>query len=80
MRFFIAPVPEGQHAEADAFETHDGDWFAPRAVLAAAADGEINVLRPTLRYLERIKDYENVAALLAFADALTEIPTERGTG
>ena len=66
-RFFIARAPEAQLAEADAAEVHDGRWVRPADALAAHARGEIGMIFPTIKHLERIAPYADVEALLAFA-------------
>ena len=66
-RFFVARAPEDQVAEADATEVLDGRWIAPREALAANEHGEINMIFPTIKHLERIEPYRTVDDLLAFA-------------
>ncbi len=66
-RFFIARAPQDQVAEADATEVLDGRWIAPADALAANARGEINLIFPTIKHLERIAPYATVDELLAFA-------------
>ena len=66
-RFFVGRAPEDQVAEADATEVLDGRWIAPRDALAANARGEINLIFPTIKHLERIAPYGTVDDLLAFA-------------
>ena len=66
-RFFVARAPENQVAEADATEVLDGRWIAPADALAANARGEINLIFPTIKHLERIAPYRTVDELLAFA-------------
>ena len=68
-RFFVARVPYDQIAEADAVEVLDGRWFRPRDALDAHARGEIGMIFPTVKHLERIAPYRNVDDLLAFAQA-----------
>ena len=70
-RFFVARAPADQVAEADATEVSDGRWFAPSAALAARASGEINLIFPTIKHLERIAPYRTVEDVLAFAAAKT---------
>jgi 8-oxo-dGTP pyrophosphatase MutT (NUDIX family) len=70
-RFFVARAPADQVAEADANEVLDGRWIAPRAALAAHASGEIGLIFPTIKHLERIAPYRTVDELLAFARAKT---------
>ncbi len=66
-RFFVARAPEDQVAEADATEVLDGRWIAPAQALAANVRGEINLIFPTIKHLERIAPYRTVDDLLAFA-------------
>jgi 8-oxo-dGTP pyrophosphatase MutT (NUDIX family) len=70
-RFFVARAPADQAAEADATEVSDGRWFAPREALAAHGSGEINLIFPTIKHLERIAPYRTVGELLAFAGTKT---------
>ena len=70
-RFFVARAPENQIAEADAAEVLDGRWLGPREALAAQARGEIGLIFPTIKHLERIAPYRTVDELLAFARAKT---------
>jgi 8-oxo-dGTP pyrophosphatase MutT (NUDIX family) len=66
-RFFVARAPSDQIAEADAAEVRDGRWITPRDALTAGARGEINLIFPTVKHLERIAPYATVDELLAFA-------------
>ncbi len=66
-RFFVARAPQDQVAEADAFEVTDGRWLRPRDALAAHERGEIGLIFPTIKHLERIAPFAGVDALLAFA-------------
>jgi recombination protein RecT len=66
-RFFIARAPEDQAAEADTTEVHDGRWLRPLEALAMHERGEIGLIFPTIKHLERIAPYHTVAELLEFA-------------
>jgi 8-oxo-dGTP pyrophosphatase MutT (NUDIX family) len=66
-RFFVARAPENQVAEADATEVLDGRWFRPAVALAAQERGEIGMIFPTIKHLERIARYDTVDEVLAFA-------------
>jgi len=68
-RFFVARCPAEQIAEADAAEVHDGRWFRPEDALAAHARGEIGLIFPTIKHLERIAAYRTVDELIAFAES-----------
>lgn len=73
-RFFVARAPHDQEAEADELETYDGKWVRPIAALEAAKNGEMQLIFPTLKHLERIGSFADVDALLAFAEKKTTIP------
>jgi 8-oxo-dGTP pyrophosphatase MutT (NUDIX family) len=70
-RFFVARAPENQIAEADATEVLDGRWIAPSDALAANERGEIGLIFPTIKHLERIAPYRTVDELLEFARGKT---------
>lgn len=67
-RFFVARAPAEQIAEADAVEVHDGRWLRPADALALAARGELRLIFPTVKHLERIAPYATIDALFAFAE------------
>jgi 8-oxo-dGTP pyrophosphatase MutT (NUDIX family) len=65
--FFIAALPPGQQAAADAVEVHDGIWLAPREALERADDGRLPIIFPTRKHLERLRAHATLAAALADA-------------
>jgi 8-oxo-dGTP pyrophosphatase MutT (NUDIX family) len=73
-RFFVARAPEGQIAEADAVETHEGRWIAPQTALDEYAAGGFAMVFPTIKHLERLTIFSNVDDLLAFAAIKTVVP------
>ena len=68
-RFFVARAPEDQVAEADRTEVTDGRWFRPLDALDANRRGEISLIFPTIKHLERIAPFTRVDELLDFARA-----------
>ncbi len=64
--FFVAAAPNGQEGRADQTETHDGQWIAPSDALAAAQRGELRLVYPTIKHLERLAAFGGAAALLAY--------------
>jgi 8-oxo-dGTP pyrophosphatase MutT (NUDIX family) len=50
-RFFVAPMPAGQQAEADEHEIVAVRWHTPAEALQARARGEISLRLPTMRNL-----------------------------
>jgi 8-oxo-dGTP pyrophosphatase MutT (NUDIX family) len=81
--FFLARAPEDQIAAADAVEVHDGIWIAPAEALARAKRGEMTIIFPTLKHLERLAAQPDVDAMLAHArERLVKpiMPVEREKG
>ncbi len=65
--FFIAAASSDVHGIADAVETHDAQWIAAKEALARHARGAMHLVYPTIKHLERLATFSDVAALLAFA-------------
>jgi 8-oxo-dGTP pyrophosphatase MutT (NUDIX family) len=65
--FFLARAPDGTAAVADAHETHDGIWIAPDDALARNAAGDLHLVYPTIKHLERLASFETLDDLVAFA-------------
>lgn len=65
--FFLAPGDEAATASADAFETHDAQWLAPASALARYEQGEMHLVYPTIKHLERLAQFTRVADAMAFA-------------
>jgi 8-oxo-dGTP pyrophosphatase MutT (NUDIX family) len=75
-RFFAAPMPEGQTAEADDREIIGVRWLSPREAFEAQTRGEISLRRPTVANLRLFDDAPSVAEALARLAGRT-IPTIR---
>jgi recombination protein RecT len=73
-RFFVARAPRGQIAEADEMETYNGQWVRPAEALAQVEKDEMQMIFPTIKHLERIGAFADVAALFAFAETKKLIP------
>jgi 8-oxo-dGTP pyrophosphatase MutT (NUDIX family) len=65
--FFFATASRDQGALADASETHDGIWIAPRAALERRRAGTLHLVYPTIKHLERLQAFESVADASEFA-------------
>jgi 8-oxo-dGTP pyrophosphatase MutT (NUDIX family) len=65
--FFLASLPAGQEARIDGNECVDLGWFTPEAALAAHRAGEIELVFPTIKHLEQLREFGSVDALLAHA-------------
>ena len=81
--FFVAKASPDQAAVADAFETHDGVWIAPREALARCESGDFRMVYPTIKHVERLAEFDNVDALMDFArtkpiySIMPDVPAER---
>jgi 8-oxo-dGTP pyrophosphatase MutT (NUDIX family) len=62
-RFFVAVMPPGQSALHDTIETSQGVWLTP----AQALEPEYHTVFATVQHLQRLNQYPNLGALLAFA-------------
>ncbi|RIK10975.1 MAG: NUDIX hydrolase [Acidobacteria bacterium] len=68
-RFFAARAPENQVALHEGGETVDTIWISPSEAIEAASRNEIEIMFPTLRHLEMIRDFKAVDEALAWARA-----------
>ena len=65
--FFLAAAPDGVDPEVDGSEIVDARWFEPALALAAAQRGEILLVFPTIKNLERISAFGSMDELLGYA-------------
>ncbi len=65
--FFLAEVPEGTEVQIDGQEIVDARWFEPARALEGAEAGEILMVFPTIKTLERIAGFKSADELLAWA-------------
>jgi 8-oxo-dGTP pyrophosphatase MutT (NUDIX family) len=63
--FFLAPLPSGQEPRVDGEECVAYRWFSPRAALAAHGTGEIALVFPTIKHLERLSCFPSADTLLS---------------
>jgi 8-oxo-dGTP pyrophosphatase MutT (NUDIX family) len=63
-RFFLAPLPRGCTTSADAREMTDERWLRPEDALAAFHEGRLPMVFPTVRTLEQLSGFTDVAAVL----------------
>ena len=73
-RFFVARAPEGQEPLHDDRETIANIWVRPQDALDRHADGELDMITPTLRNLQAIGRFDTAAALMDAAAVQTDIP------
>jgi 8-oxo-dGTP pyrophosphatase MutT (NUDIX family) len=67
--FFLARAPEGQEAEPDGQEIVDARWFAPERALEGGEAGDLLLVFPTIKNLERLARFDSADALLDWAAA-----------
>jgi 8-oxo-dGTP pyrophosphatase MutT (NUDIX family) len=70
-RFFVAALPDGASANADAREMTDARWVTPRHGLDEFAEGNMPMVFPTVRTLELLSGYDTVEDALAGVRATT---------
>lgn len=54
VRFFVAPMPDGQHADADGAEQFEPVWVNPADALARHEAGTFSMIFPTIRTLRQL--------------------------
>ena len=69
--FFVALARHDQLAAADAIETHDGVWIAPRQALRECELGRFRMVYPTIKHIERLAEFESAESLMEFARTKT---------
>jgi 8-oxo-dGTP pyrophosphatase MutT (NUDIX family) len=74
--FFLARAPEGQEAEPDGQEIVDARWFAPARALEGGEAGDLLLVFPTIKNLERLARFDSADALLEWAAALEVKPVQ----
>jgi 8-oxo-dGTP pyrophosphatase MutT (NUDIX family) len=65
--FFLAVAPEGAEVKIDGEEIVDARWFEPARALEGSQAGELLMVFPTIKNLERIARFKTADELLAFA-------------
>jgi 8-oxo-dGTP pyrophosphatase MutT (NUDIX family) len=65
--FYLAPLPPGGQPRVDGSEVVEARWYEPVAALAAAREGELFLVFPTVKHLEQLSEFVSADALLAHA-------------
>jgi 8-oxo-dGTP pyrophosphatase MutT (NUDIX family) len=65
--FFLATAPEGAEPVIDGHEIVDARWYAPSEALAAARNGDIFLVFPTIKHLEQLSGFASSHELLEHA-------------
>ena len=72
--FFLALCPPHSPPKPDGHETTEARWFEPREALDANAAGEVPLVFPTIKQLERLVAYPTSEEALAAAREMTVEP------
>lgn len=68
-RFYIAAAPAGCEPQPDGAETVDAGWFGPRQALDRQAEGELELVFPTIKHLESLARFRSAAEAVENARA-----------
>lgn len=86
-RFFVAELPASRVARPDRREMTDAIWITPNAALAHFDAGELPMVFPTVKTLQRLNGYTSAAEIIAETKTITVEPvlprlvrTARGVG
>lgn len=77
-RFFVGQMPPGQTPVVDAVELTELCWTTPRAMLQRQRDGDVDLIFPTVKELQRLSQFDSAeSALIALRqiDEVREIRT-----
>ncbi|HTY97181.1 MAG TPA: NUDIX hydrolase [Solirubrobacteraceae bacterium] len=74
--FFLAVLPDGQEPRIDGEECVDVGWFSPAGALQASAAGELELVFPTIKHLEQLREFSSVQELLDYATGRDVLPVE----
>jgi 8-oxo-dGTP pyrophosphatase MutT (NUDIX family) len=75
-RFYLAAAPPDAEPRPDGGETVDVGWYAPRDALDAYGRGELELVFPTIKTLERLCTFGSADELLSWADGREVEPIE----
>jgi 8-oxo-dGTP pyrophosphatase MutT (NUDIX family) len=74
--FFLATLPTGQTPEVDGEECVDLGWFTPAGALEAYGAKEIELVFPTIKHLEQLREFATVQKLLEHARGREVLPVQ----
>ncbi len=74
--FYLAVLPAGEVVAPDGHEAVTAHWTTAAAAVARADKGEIGLVFPTRRNLERLAQYDSIDALLAATRARPVVLTQ----
>ena len=74
--FFVVPAPDGAEPAVDGAECVDVRWTRPQQALDSHSNGQLELVFPTIKHLERLASFESVEATLAAARACEVVPIQ----
>src|SRR3954453_16136408 len=74
--FFLARAPEGQEADPDGQEIVDARWFEPARGIQGGEAGDLLLVFPTIKNLERLARFDSADALLEWAAGREDKPVQ----
>ncbi len=72
-RFFAARAPGEQQVRVDGKELTEHCWTRPAEMLQRHANGEVDLIFPTIKELEALQDFDEVDAVLQVLSAQNEV-------
>jgi 8-oxo-dGTP pyrophosphatase MutT (NUDIX family) len=74
--FFVVEAPADAQPQADGQECVDLRWIAPQAALDAGAQGELELVFPTIKHLEQLTGFDTVEATISAAREREVVPIQ----
>jgi 8-oxo-dGTP pyrophosphatase MutT (NUDIX family) len=74
--FFVVRAPDGAEPAADGSECVDLRWIAPQAALDLGAQGELELVFPTIKHLEQLTAFATVQDTIEAARGREVVPIQ----
>jgi 8-oxo-dGTP pyrophosphatase MutT (NUDIX family) len=74
--FFVVRAPDGAEPTADGSECVDLRWIAPQAALDAGAEGQLELVFPTIKHLEQLAGFATVGDTIDAAREREVVPIQ----
>ena len=71
-RFFLAKVNAKQLAKHDGFELTDSFWIKPKDALVKLNNGEMNMILPTIKNIEKLAEFSSSSEAFDHFEGLGE--------
>ena len=76
-RFFVGQMPHGQTPKVDAVELTELCWTTPQQMLHRQRAGEVDLIFPTVKELQRLSQYASAEQALSALREIDEVPEIR---